>query len=47
VLIAGSSTPFGLLVQHGTLAAVILITAWSAVLAGAIFKLIWGALALS
>lgn len=41
VLIAGSYTPFALLVLHGTLALVILITAWSAALAGAIFKLTW------
>ena len=41
VLIAGSYTPFALLVLHGTLALVILIAAWSAALAGAIFKLAW------
>ena len=41
VLIAGSYTPFGLLVLHGTLSTVILITAWSAALAGAVFKLVW------
>jgi len=41
VLIAGSYTPFGLLVLHGTLAAAILITAWAAALLGAVFKLIW------
>ena len=41
VLIAGSYTPFGLLVLHGTVATAILITAWSAALAGAVFKLIW------
>jgi hemolysin III len=41
VLIAGSYTPFGLLVLRGTVAAVILITAWSAALAGAVFKLLW------
>jgi hemolysin III len=41
VLIAGSYTPFGLLVLHGTLGMVLLITAWSAALAGALFKLIW------
>jgi channel protein (hemolysin III family) len=39
VLIAGSYTPFGPLVLHGTLGAVILIAAWSAALAGATFKL--------
>jgi hemolysin III len=41
VLIAGSYTPFGLLVVPGTLGLVILITAWSAALGGAIFKLLW------
>lgn len=41
VLIAGSYTPFGLLVLHGTLGAVILITVWAAAVAGAVFKLIW------
>jgi hemolysin III len=41
VLIAGSYTPFGLLVLSGTLSTVILITAWSAALAGAVFKLLW------
>jgi hemolysin III len=41
VLIAGSYTPFGLLVLHGTLAVVIMVTAWSAALIGAILKLIW------
>jgi hemolysin III len=41
VLIAGSYTPFGVLVLHGTLGLIILIIAWSAALAGAVFKLIW------
>jgi hemolysin III len=41
VLIAGSYTPFGLLVLRGTLGAVILITLWSGVLLGAMFKLLW------
>jgi hemolysin III len=41
VLIAGSYTPFALLVLHGTLGEVILVAAWSAALAGAVFKLIW------
>jgi hemolysin III len=41
VLIAGSYTPIGLLVLHGTVGAVILIAAWSGALAGAVFKLIW------
>jgi hemolysin III len=41
VLIAGSYTPFGLLVLRGTLGTVILIAVWSAALAGAVFKLVW------
>jgi hemolysin III len=41
VLIAGSYTPFGLLVVHGFLGPLILITVWSAALAGAVFKLVW------
>jgi hemolysin III len=41
VLIAGSYTPFALLVLHGTLGAAILITVWAAALVGAVFKLIW------
>ncbi len=41
VLIAGTYTPFGLLVLHGTVGAVILISVWSAALAGAVFKLVW------
>ena len=41
VLIAGSYTPFALLVLRGTLGTVILIMVWSAALAGAMFKLIW------
>ncbi len=41
VLIAGSYTPFAVLVLRGTLGTVILIAAWSAALAGAMFKLIW------
>ncbi|MGZ4184456.1 MAG: PAQR family membrane homeostasis protein TrhA [Solirubrobacteraceae bacterium] len=41
VLIAGSYTPFALLVLHGTLGTVILVVAWSAALGGAVFKLIW------
>ncbi len=41
VLIAGSCTPFAVLVLHGVLATVILIATWSAALAGAAFKLIW------
>jgi hemolysin III len=41
VLIAGTYTPFALLVLHGTVGAVTLIAAWSAALAGAVFNLIW------
>jgi hemolysin III len=41
VLIAGSYTPFALLVLHGTLGAVILIAVWSVALLGAVFKLVW------
>jgi hemolysin III len=41
VLIAGTYTPFSLLVIKGTLGAAILIAVWSAALAGAVFKLAW------
>jgi hemolysin III len=41
VLIAGSYTPFGLLVLDGTVGAVILIAVWSVALAGAGFKVVW------
>jgi hemolysin III len=41
VLIAGSYTPFSLLVLHGALGVVILVAVWSAALAGAAFKLVW------
>jgi hemolysin III len=41
VLIAGSYTPFSLLALHGALSTIVLITVWSAALAGAIFKLLW------
>jgi hemolysin III len=41
VLIAGSYTPFALLILHGTLGAVVLVAVWSAALAGAVFKLLW------
>jgi hemolysin III len=41
VLIAGSYTPFALLVLHGTLATVILITVWAGAGAGVILKLAW------
>ena len=41
VLIAGTYTPFSLLVLKGTLGLAILIAVWSAALAGAVFKLVW------
>jgi len=41
VLIAGTYTPFGLLVLHGAVGVAIVIAAWSAALAGAVFKLAW------
>jgi hemolysin III len=41
VLIAGSYTPFALLVLHGTLATVILVAVWTGAVAGALMKLLW------
>ena len=41
MLIAGTYTPFSLLVLEGTLGVAILIAVWSAALAGAVFKLVW------
>lgn len=41
VLIAGTYTPFSVLVLHGTPGVAILIGVWSAALAGAVFKLVW------
>jgi hemolysin III len=41
VLIAGSYTPFALLVLHGSLGLIVMIVVWSAALAGAAFKLLW------
>lgn len=41
VLIAGTYTPFSILVLRGTLGMMILIAVWSAALAGAVFKLVW------
>jgi hemolysin III len=41
VLIAGSYTPFALLVLRGAVGLAILLTVWSAALAGALFKLLW------
>jgi hemolysin III len=40
-LIAGTYTPFALLVLNGTLATAILATVWAGALAGAVFELIW------
>src|ERR671938_485173 len=41
VLIAGSYTPFALLVLHGPLATVILVTVWAGAGAGIVLKLVW------
>jgi hemolysin III len=41
VLIAGSYTPFALLVLNGSLATVILIVVWAGAAAGALMKLLW------
>ena len=41
VLIAGTYTPFALLVLHGTLATVILIVIWTGAAAGIVLKLFW------
>jgi hemolysin III len=41
VLIAGSYTPFAVLVLHGAVGGVILIAVWSVALAGALFKVVW------
>jgi hemolysin III len=41
VLIAGSYTPFGLLVLDGPLATAVLIVVWSGAAAGAVMKLVW------
>jgi hemolysin III len=41
VLIAGTYTPFALLVLHGTLATVILLVVWGGAVAGVILKLVW------
>jgi hemolysin III len=41
VLIAGTYTPFALLVLHGTIAEVVLIAVWSCAAAGVILNLIW------
>ena len=41
VLIAGTYTPFALLVLHGTMAQVVLIAVWACAGAGAVLNLIW------
>ena len=41
VFIAGTYTPFALLVMHGTLANVILIVVWATAAAGLILNLVW------
>ena len=41
VLIAGTYTPFALLVLHGTLAKVVLAVVWGGALLGIVLKLVW------
>jgi hemolysin III len=41
LLIAGTYTPFALLVLEGTLATVILVVVWAGALAGIVLKLVW------
>jgi hemolysin III len=41
LLIAGTYTPFALLVLHGTLATAILVAVWAGALAGTIVEMIW------
>jgi hemolysin III len=41
LLIAGTYTPFALLVLHGTLATAILVAVWAGALAGSIVEMIW------
>lgn len=41
VLIAGTYTPFAVLVLDGTLATVILVVVWAGALAGVLLKLVW------
>jgi hemolysin III len=41
VLIAGTYTPFALLVLHGTLATVVLAMVWGGALLGIVLKLVW------
>src|SRR5206468_11306671 len=41
VLIAGTYTPFALLVLHGTLAEVVLVAVWACAAAGIVLNLVW------
>ena len=41
VFIAGTYTPFALLVMHGTLASVVLIVVWATAAAGIVLNLVW------
>jgi hemolysin III len=41
LLIAGTYTPFALLVLHGALATAIFVTVWGGALAGIVFNLVW------
>jgi hemolysin III len=41
VLIAGTYTPFSLLVLHGTLATAVLIVVWAGALGGIVLNLVW------
>jgi hemolysin III len=41
VLIAGTYTPFALLVLHGTLAEVVLVAVWACAAAGVVLNLVW------
>jgi hemolysin III len=41
VFIAGTYTPFALLVMHGTLADVVLIVVWATAAGGIVFNLVW------
>jgi hemolysin III len=41
VFIAGTYTPFAMLVMHGTLADVVLIVVWASAAAGVILNLLW------
>jgi hemolysin III len=41
LLIAGTYTPFALLVLHGTIATVILVAVWAGALGGIVLKLCW------